>query len=203
MNELTNDDFYRIAGEYDRLAVDYCLMANDGQYRGYESHKTAVSFAMQTIIKRNCDAELDGVSMSSWISDIEKASAEEISSSLFFFVPEITGRDAKGNLIFGGSAPANDGGPVPYWYAFLKPPHGTVPVVKNGVTVRKRYGVEDFEIVNRALFPHGLAGLVIYEWSTDWSSYFDAGHEWWGASCWSIYDKVAERFAVIVASATD
>ncbi|MBP5293222.1 MAG: hypothetical protein J6023_03735 [Clostridia bacterium] len=57
--------------------------------------------------------------------------------------------------------------------------------------------------MNRALFPKGTSGLEVYEWTTDWSDYFDDGHEWWGAVCYTVYDKLLERFVVIMASATD
>ena len=60
-----------------------------------------------------------------------------------------------------------------------------------------------FRRVNRALFPHGTEHLIVLAWTTDWSDYFDEGHEWWGAGCWTVYDALAERCAVILASATD
>ena len=37
----------------------------------------------------------------------------------------------------------------------------------------------------------------------DWSDLFDAGHEWYGACCWSIYDKSMNRYVVMLVSATD
>ena len=61
----------------------------------------------------------------------------------------------------------------------------------------------DFDRVNAALFPNGTNELEVYEWTTDWSDYFDEGHEWWGALCFTVYDKTLDRFAVIMASATD
>ena len=45
--------------------------------------------------------------------------------------------------------------------------------------------------------------LEIYEWTTDWSDYFDAGHEWYGACCWSVYDRSMNRYVVMLVSATD
>ncbi|MBR1842280.1 MAG: hypothetical protein IJ788_03280, partial [Oscillospiraceae bacterium] len=50
---------------------------------------------------------------------------------------------------------------------------------------------------------NGTDGLEVFEWTTDWSDYFDEGHEWWGALCFTVYDKTLDRFAVIMASATD
>ncbi|MBR3641039.1 MAG: NAD(P)H-dependent oxidoreductase [Oscillibacter sp.] len=82
-------------------------------------------------------------------------------------------------------------GKLNYRRAFLRPPHG------------HGYNGEDFARVNEALFPNGTDGLEVYEWTTDWSDYFDEGHEWWGALCLTVYDQTLDRFAVILASATD
>ena len=78
-----------------------------------------------------------------------------------------------------------------YRYAFLHPPYET------------NYTNADFERVNNALFPNGTEPLEVYEWTTDWSDYFDEGHEWWGALCYSVYDKSLDRYVIISASATD
>lgn len=78
-----------------------------------------------------------------------------------------------------------------YKKAFLKPPHGC------------SYSEKDFDLVNSALFPNGADCLDVYEWTTDWSDYFDEGHEWWGTLCYTVYDKTLDRFCVILASATD
>ena len=67
----------------------------------------------------------------------------------------------------------------------------------------RRNKPEDFKKVNEVLFPNGTDALEIYEWTTDWSDFFDAGHEWYGACCWSIYDKTLNRYAVMLVSATD
>ena len=78
-----------------------------------------------------------------------------------------------------------------YRRAFLHPPHGTA------------YTGADFDRVNAALFPRGTEELEVYEWTTDWSDYFDDGREWWGTLCLTVYDRAMDRFAVILASATD
>ncbi len=88
-------------------------------------------------------------------------------------------------------SPEDRDGALNYRRAFLCPPHG------NGYTGR------DFARVNAALFPNGTDGLEAYTWTTDWSEYFDDGHEWWGALCLTVYDKSLGRFAVMMASATD
>ena len=43
----------------------------------------------------------------------------------------------------------------------------------------------------------------IMKWSTDWSNYFDAGNEWWGAFYWTILLEERQEIIVIGASATD
>ena len=78
-----------------------------------------------------------------------------------------------------------------YYNLFLHPPYGC------------SYNKNDFIYINELLFPNGYNALEIYNWSTDWSNYFDDGLEWWGAKCISIYDKSLNRFVVIGASATD
>ncbi len=65
------------------------------------------------------------------------------------------------------------------------------------------YTDADFDRLNAALFPKGTDGLEVYRWTTDWSNYFDDGHEWWGTLCLTVYDKRMGRYAVILASATD
>ncbi len=89
-------------------------------------------------------------------------------------------------------APAGDvGKSLNYRAAFLKPPY------------TNNYTDEDFDKINDALFPNGIDTLEIYKWTTDWSEYFDEGHEWWGTLCVTVYDKSLDRFVVIMASATD
>ena len=88
-------------------------------------------------------------------------------------------------------APVEKGEKLNYRKAFLCPPY----------TVS--YTDADFDKINAALFPNGTDGLEAFEWTTDWSEYFDEGHEWWGMLCLTVYDKSLDRFAVIMASATD
>ncbi|MCR5041771.1 MAG: hypothetical protein K6C36_06735 [Clostridia bacterium] len=78
-----------------------------------------------------------------------------------------------------------------YCRAFLCPP------------TSRMHAQEDFELLNAALFPNGISRLEVMEWTTDWSDYFDDGHEWWGALCLTVYDGSLDRFVVIMASATD
>jgi hypothetical protein len=51
--------------------------------------------------------------------------------------------------------------------------------------------------------PKHTAHLEVRRWPTDWSNYFAAGHEWWGAFFWTIEDTKNGWVTVIAASSTD
>jgi len=187
MYELKNDSFFGVIAGHPDCCVDYCLMKSDLPYRGEESHREAIGFAMQVLSATDEDGPM-------WEYETGKARAHEIEASVLLAPPEPPWKTAA--LWKDGSDVTRydkrtDGGAIPYWQAFLMPPFGS------GDTA------EDFCAVNRALFPNGAEDLVVYEWTTDWSDYFDAGHEWWGAACWSAYDRSLDRYAVILASASD
>lgn len=89
-------------------------------------------------------------------------------------------------------APASGTGEaLNYRRAFLYPPHPC------------GHTDADFERLNDALFPRGRDRLEAFKWSTEWSDYFEEGREWWGTLCVTVYDGAMDRFAVIMASATD
>lgn len=64
-----------------------------------------------------------------------------------------------------------------YMYAFTDPPYGLrcKPDEKNQIciqTLERLFGdINDF---------------IIRKWSTNWSTYFNAGNEWWGAFLWTL-----------------
>ena len=201
MRELIHDPFYEMIKEYDDLVIDYCLIEDDTPDQGYRSHKDAVLFALLKFIERYIDEQLRSEVMYlekvhdepyPWSLDISKAKAHQIDADTLFHVPQILGTDRLGQRFYDCPRPdPGKGEQIPYWYAFWEPPFTT------------KYGPDEFRKVNSALFPQGTDELEIYEWTTDWTSYFDAGHEWWGTACWSIYDKRMNRFVVIMADATD
>ena len=186
---LINDPFYAVFAAHPRCCVDYCLVRLHAPYRGAPSHRAALAFAMA-----HCAAADDGEGPL-WTFDIAKAVPREIAPAALLAKPDRPWKRTEkwkdgGNVTVFLDYKA-DGGSVPYWFAFLEPPHGSNDTP------------EDFDAVNAVLFPAGTAALEAYEWSTDWSDYFDDGHEWWGVGCWSVYDPALDRFAVILASNTD
>ena len=201
MRELINDPFYKLIEKYDRCIIDYCLIEDDTAYQGYRSHKDVILFAMLKVTERYGDAqsiEETGAcgeipeEQLSWKTDIEKAHGHQNNPAELLHVPKILRTDHIGQKFYDCDIPNPlKGEQIPYWYAFWEPPHTS------------RYGPDDFRKVNSVLFPEGTDELEVYEWTTDWSEYFDDGHEWWGTACWSVYDKRMNRYIVIMAEATD
>ena len=99
-----------------------------------------------------------------------------------------TCRKLSGAALF---APVNADNFLNYRRAFLCPPHPHT------------YTDADFDRLNAVLFPGGAEELDVCRWTTDWSDYFDEGHEWWGALCLTVYDRTLDRFVVILAAASD
>lgn len=189
MRESIHDPFYEMIERYDRCIIDYCIIEDDTPHQGYRSHNDAILFAMCKVIERCIDhqlkAEIDLGEPEEcpypWSLDMGLARAVQIDPISFLHVPhdDREMRDAVHDER------------IPYWYAFLKTPYAT------------GYRAEDFLKINDVLFPNGAGSLEVYEWSTEWSNYFDDGHEWWGAACWSIYDRSLARYVVLMASTTD
>ena len=210
MKEIQNDAFYNLVKQYDSDPehhlvgeVDYYLLDDNKPYEGLGSHREALSFVFDLLVERNTmnqkrDEERWGGDIADqlvpWTCDIDRAQAARLNPQVFFYCPNIVKTDHYGNNSYDAEWEPNDenyGTTVPYWYAVLEPIHS------------RKNKPEDFKIVNEALFPNGTDALDIYEWSTDWSDYFDDGHEWYGACCWSVYDKSRNRFVVMLVSATD
>ena len=187
MYEIKNDVFYDFIKQYDSDPeyhfvgeVDYHLLKDDKPYEGLQSHREALIVVFDQL--------------SPLVYDIDKAQPTPLNPNDFFYCPNIVKIDYYGNVSYDAEWVPNDdnfGTTVPYWYALMEPIHG------------RNNKPEDFKIVNEALFPNGTDALEIYEWTTDWSDFFDAGHEWYGACCWSIYDKSMNRYVVMLVSATD
>ena len=180
MHEILNDAFYDLAKQYDSDnehhlvgEVDYHLLSDE---------------IREKLGNRIADQ------LHPWIFDIKKARPSPADPQVFFYCPNIVKIDYYGNVSYDAEWKPNDdnfGTTVPYWYAVMEPIHS------------RNNKPEDFKKVNGVLFPHGIDVLEIYEWTTDWSDYFDAGHEWYGACCWSVYDRSMNRYVVMLVSATD
>ena len=210
MNRIDNDPFYDFIKKYDPDSiyhfvgeVDYHLLCDDKPYEGMRSHREALHFVFEWLVEQSIkDKENARIMFGDDLADrlcplvydIDKAQLSPVDPQVFFYCPNIVKTDYYGNVWYDAGWEPNDencGTTVPYWYAVMEPVYG------------RRNKPEDFKRVNEALFPNGTDALDIYEWTTDWSDFFDDGHEWYGACCWSVYDKTLSRYVVMLVSATD
>lgn len=192
------DNEYHLVGE-----VDYHLLSDDKPYEGPKSHREALHVVFEWLVKQSIeDEERARIMFGDDLADklqplvynIDQAKSSPLDPQTFFYCPNIVSTDYYGNVRYDADWVPNDenfGTTVPYWYAVMEPVHG------------RRNKPEDFKKVNEVLFPNGTDALDIYEWTTNWSDFFDAGHEWYGACCWSVYDKTLDRYVVMLVSATD
>lgn len=60
-----------------------------------------------------------------------------------------------------------------------------------------------FKEINRELLGGLGDSLEVWEWSTDWSSYFEPGLQWWGAYLWTVAAPEHPWITVVAASTTD
>ena len=187
MKEIDNDAFYEYIKQYDPDseyhfvgAVDYHLLCDDKPYEGMKSHREALRFVFDSLVKHSIEDKEnarimlgDNIAdqMLPLVYDIDKAQPSPLDPQVFFYCPNIVKTDYYGVAFYDAEWKPNDenfGTTVPYWYAFLEPVYG------------RRNKPEDFKKVNKVLFPNGTATIDIYEWTTDWSDFFDDGHEWYG-----------------------
>jgi len=82
-----------------------------------------------------------------------------------------------------------------YKTAFFHPPYGL-----RGPDHEKE-GL--FDGINAFVLGSDPTACEIFSWSTDWSNYFDAGKEWWGAFYWTVRPTGSNSIVVIGASSTD
>ena len=210
MKRVENDAFYEYIKRYDPDSenhlvgeVDYHLVCDDAPYKGIASHREALRSVFDWLVKQSIKnienarilfGEDYADQLHPLVYDIDKAQPSPLDPQVFFYCPNIVKTDCNGRVWYDSEWEPDDeniGTAVPYWYALMEPVHG------------RRNTPEDFKKVNAVLFPNDTDVLDIYEWTTDWSDYFDDGHEWYGACCWSVYDKTESRYAVMLVSATD
>jgi hypothetical protein len=102
--------------------------------------------------------------------------------------------DDRGNsskLAAPGSTSMTDG----YADAFTDPPHGVHADLRTLSTW--------FNAINDELLGGLSTNLDVQSWSTDWSTWFNDGHEWWGSFLWTVRPHNRPWIVGIAASATD
>lgn len=98
-------------------------------------------------------------------------------------------------------------------YALLNPPYG-LRFTRAGRFANAEYAASETQFYDQLLRdylarllgvtrPADAVALTIFAWSDDWSNYFEAGQEWWGAFCWTVHDIRTDTIAFLAASSTD
>jgi hypothetical protein len=82
-----------------------------------------------------------------------------------------------------------------YRGAFQFPPYSLSPENKEAEQL--------YAEVNRAFFGDLNRVTELFTWSTEWSNYFDLGHEWWGAFLWTARPAPDGPIIWVAASSTD
>ncbi len=72
-----------------------------------------------------------------------------------------------------------------------------------GLRIKNNQAENQFGKLIQMLLPSPSHPIEIYSWETNWSNYFDAGKEWWGAHLWTILTEYGESITSLGASTTD
>ena len=180
MKEVSEHRIYRLlADKYERVEIDYVLLSVEEPYDGEATHKKAIPEALD-IIRSRYEAEERFTVLT------DRMRAERCDIETLLMPPDDEYDRSRKRVERSFSAPE----PLPYWYAFLEPPHGTP------------YTKDDFAAFQKVLLPD-RAQAEAYRWNDDFSDYFDAGKEGWGTGLWTIYDRRERVMIVIGASLTD
>ena len=166
-----------------RAAALAGIMVIDRHLEEFAISQTSSEFLQSTFFRVHCDEA--------------KLSGEQISFSRFWGSDDIEPKLITMTPNEAWSIPEVDG----YKTAFFHPPHGLGPFASLVVDANEQMAL--FDRINKHILGDAPAQAEIFSWSTDWSNYFEAGLEWWGAFYWTIRPAGSRRFVVIGASATD
>lgn len=169
-----------LESRYERVGLDYVILQADQGDSGPEAHRKAVIEAFHILNER--------FAAYGYAVDIEadRMAAVRIGMDELLELPADAYYDSRPK----GRRSIKVPRPLPYWYAFLEPPHGTP------------YLTADFTAFNAVLFPD-RDDAEAYRWNDGFSDYFDAGREWWGTGLWTVFDRKSGVMVVIGASLTD
>jgi hypothetical protein len=196
-NESTDSELRALLEKFDAAGgvLDYVFLERHDEETTHACHHSAALAGMAEIGRR----------IAEWASQV--ASAECPIEKLFrirWHESELSGKHVSFSTFWGTdnvepkylgrrawAIPSVDG----YKTAFFHPPHSL------GGTASEK--AELFAGINSYVLGADPAAAEIFSWSTDWSNYFDAGHEWWGAFYWTIRPAGSHDMVVVAASSTD
>ncbi len=213
MKELQpSQELLYLLAEYHRAGgvIDYALI-DPGAVSGNSSeiHREAAVFGLRAISAREIfPLDYRGVtigpltfSLPRWTWLWKRKKLTHTVSHYFWPGPELTfhverlkGIRIETEIFLNGSSGGNFAAKG-YKGAFYDPPY---PMELSALHMDSLY-----RSLNERLFGDWKRVDVIYNWSTDWSSYFDQGHEWWGAFLWTVQRDQNGPIVWIGASASD
>jgi hypothetical protein len=209
MNEIIPDTQFKSlleSAEQADIVIDYVLIDCEAAEINAETHQQAAIFALQILAKKLDEyftllvQERNGKRDDFFQikTNPEKSRGERISLEHFL------GRayDMQQQKIVSvwnentdGSRVSKTGSTQGYAEAFSDTPYNVQMKLEDINTL--------FEDINNAAFDGLRQDLEVYEWSNDWSTYFDAGNEWWGSFLWTVKHPTQNVIVAIGASTTD
>jgi hypothetical protein len=175
--------------------LDYVILERQDAVSQYACHRAAALAGMAEVDRRlekwavqhaSPKYPIDMFFRVRW--DEAKLTGEPVGFSTFWGTDDV---EAKPIGKRARSIPNVDG----YKTAFFHPPYAL-----QGSASEK---AELFTGINRYVLGAEPQQAEIFSWSTNWSNYFEAGHEWWGAFYWTIHPADSQRMVVVGASSTD
>jgi hypothetical protein len=189
MNEVAPDsELAALLADYKHCGgiIDYVLLESDTEAPPDHLHRLA-ALAGMAAIDRHPDYRFLRIGR-----DEAKLTGQRVAFSTFWGTDDVELKPLGGRA---WSIPTADGLVDGYKTSFFHPPHGL------GGSNEERAVL--FANINRRILGTAPESAEIFSWSTDWSNYFDAGHEWWGAFFWTVRASGSPRFVAIGASSTD
>lgn len=196
-NEASEPELRSLLARFDAAGgvLDYVFLAQAGVGPPHACHRAAALAGMAEIDRRLEQWAVQNASAKYPIEmffrvrwDEAKVAGEPVSFSTFWGTDDVEPKPI-GDRAW--SIPNKDG----YKTAFFHPPY-----TLSGSASEK---MELFVGINRYVLGADPERAEIFSWSTDWSNYFEAGHEWWGAFYWTIRPTGSQRIVVVGASSTD
>jgi len=176
--------------------LDYVFLETETEEPPEKLHRAAALAGMRAIDRRLEQWAIHRASKDMPIDmffrvrcDETKLTGKSVSFSEFWGTDDVERKPIGKNA---WSIPTVDG----YKTAFFHPPY-------NLYGGKAKEHTKLFTDINSYVFGEIPEQTQFFSWSTDWSNYFDAGHEWWGAFFWTIWLASQRRFVVIGASSTD
>ncbi len=177
------------------VAIEYVFHEGSPTTDSFARHRTAAIEGMEEIARRLDHRPIDGAPAESSLDlhfhvrwDLATLSGKPVSFGEFWGVDDVKPRATSK---YASSLPEVNG----YKSAFFLPPYG----LRGSIEAQSAL----FAAINLEVFGSDMAQSEIFAWSTNWSNYFDAGHEWWGAFYWTVLPAGSNRMVTIGASSTD